>query len=132
MIDYHSRNFARPQTLSTLNHKMSLLCKCPHVYKLGLIGSCFKISMVMTIIMSRDAHKNPSYWAHVCFHNMARSAKEVTTLRRVLEPLFHKFDSDKLWLPEKGLAFAVLKYLQMMLEESGYYGNFVSFFSHNG
>ncbi|KAI3746591.1 hypothetical protein L6452_09026 [Arctium lappa] len=65
-----------------------------------------------------DANKNPSYWARVCLHNMARSAKEATTVRRVLEPLFHKFDTDKLWLPEKGLAFAVLKYLQMMLEES--------------
>ncbi|KAI3723549.1 hypothetical protein L2E82_35202 [Cichorium intybus] len=65
-----------------------------------------------------DANTNPSYWAQVCLHNMAQSAKEVTSVRHVLEPLFHKFDTDKLWLPEKGVALSVLRYLQMMLEES--------------
>ncbi|KAI3518432.1 hypothetical protein L1887_07179 [Cichorium endivia] len=65
-----------------------------------------------------DANTNPSYWAQVCLHNMAQSAKEVTGVRHVLEPLFHKFDTDKLWLPEKGVALSVLRYLQMMLDES--------------
>ncbi|XP_023746980.1 protein SEMI-ROLLED LEAF 2 [Lactuca sativa] len=69
-------------------------------------------------VLPVDAYKNPCYWAQVCLHNMAQSAKEVTSVRHVLEPLFHKFDSDKLWLPEKGVAFSVLKYLQKMLEES--------------
>lgn len=73
--------------------------------------------------MFRDVHKNPSYWAHVCLHNMARSATGVANVRRVLEPIFHKFHTDKLWLPEKGIAFSVLKYLLSVLEESGYHGN---------
>lgn len=65
-----------------------------------------------------DAHKSPSYWSSVCLHNMAHLAKEGTTVRRVLEPLFHTFDTEKHWFPEKGLAFSILKYLQSVLEES--------------
>ncbi|KAK9078734.1 hypothetical protein SSX86_002791 [Deinandra increscens subsp. villosa] len=65
-----------------------------------------------------DAHNNPSHWARICLHNMAQSATGVTNVRRVLEPIFHKFDTDKLWLPEKGVAFSVLKYLLTVLEES--------------
>ncbi|KAI3503996.1 hypothetical protein L1887_32540 [Cichorium endivia] len=65
-----------------------------------------------------DAQKSPSYWSSVCLHNMANLAKEATTVRRVLEPLFHSFDTEKHWFPEKGLAFSILKYLQMVLEES--------------
>ncbi|KAI3692753.1 hypothetical protein L6452_32575 [Arctium lappa] len=65
-----------------------------------------------------DAHKSPSYWSSVCLHNMAHLAKEGTTVRRVLEPLFHSFDAEKHWFPEKGLAFSILKYLQLVLEES--------------
>ncbi|GJS76902.1 protein semi-rolled leaf 2 isoform X1 [Tanacetum coccineum] len=64
-----------------------------------------------------DAHKNPSYWARACLHNMALSVKGVTAVRRVMEPIFNKFDTDKLWVSEKGLAFSVLKYLLMILEE---------------
>jgi hypothetical protein len=51
---------------------------------------------------------------------MARLAKEATTVRRVLEPLFHSFDVDNHWSPEKGVAFSVLMYFQSLLEESGY------------
>ncbi|XP_024991124.1 uncharacterized protein LOC112525288 [Cynara cardunculus var. scolymus] len=65
-----------------------------------------------------DAHKSPSYWSSVCLHNMAHLAKEGTTVRRVLEPLFHSFDTEKHWFPDQGLAFAILKYLQLVLEES--------------
>ncbi|GAB4842942.1 hypothetical protein Ancab_012920 [Ancistrocladus abbreviatus] len=66
-----------------------------------------------------DASKDPSYWSRVCLHNMAGLAKEVTTVRRVLEPFFHHFDSEDYWSSEKGLACCVLMYLQAILEESG-------------
>ncbi|KAJ0937838.1 hypothetical protein HanRHA438_Chr03g0146391 [Helianthus annuus] len=73
---------------------------------------------VKTDVPMGDVHKSPSYWASVCLHNMAHLAKEGTTVRRVLEPLFHSFDTEKHWFPENGLAFSILKYLQMVLEES--------------
>lgn len=68
----------------------------------------------------RDASKSPSYWSSVCLHNMAQLAKEATTVRRVLEPLFHTFDTEDHWSPKKGLACSVLTYLNLLLEESGY------------
>ncbi|GLT53623.1 hypothetical protein SLA2020_268820 [Shorea laevis] len=66
-----------------------------------------------------DTSESPAYWSRICLHNMARLAKEATTVRRVLEPLFHSFDADNHWSPEKGVAFSVLMYFQSLLEESG-------------
>ncbi|KAM6566790.1 hypothetical protein CsatA_025918 [Cannabis sativa] len=66
-----------------------------------------------------DNSKRPSYWSRICLSNMAKLAKEATTVRRVLEPLFQNFDSENHWSPEKGLAYPVLMYLQSLLEESG-------------
>lgn len=71
-------------------------------------------------ISHRDASQSPAYWSRVCLRNMARLAKEATTVRRVLEPLFHSFDAENHWSPEKGIASSVLMYLQSLLEESGY------------
>lgn len=65
-----------------------------------------------------DAWKSPSYWAKVCLYNMAGLAKEATTVRRVLEPFFHNFDSEDYWSPERGLASSVLMYMQAVLEDS--------------
>lgn len=73
------------------------------------------------LIFDSEAAKNPSYWSRICLANMARLAKEATTVRRVLEPLFHCFDSEKYWSPERGVAFSVLAYMQSLLEESGYF-----------
>nr|GLL49433.1 uncharacterized protein LOC109179640 isoform X1 [Ipomoea trifida] len=66
-----------------------------------------------------DTAKSPSYWSRVCLHNIALLAKEATTIRRVLEPLLHSFDSENYWSPQNGLARSVLLYLQALLEESG-------------
>ncbi|KAL8240142.1 hypothetical protein R6Q59_013497 [Mikania micrantha] len=92
-------------------------------YKRQLSQACEHAPSISDLVSTKDApivdaHKNPSHWARVCLHNMARSATGVTNVRRVLEPIFHKFDTDKLWLPEKGFAFSVLKHLLMVLEES--------------
>lgn len=66
-----------------------------------------------------DTSKSPSYWSGVCLHNMARLAKEATTVRRVLEPLFHNFDAENNWSLAKGTALSILAYLQSVLQESG-------------
>jgi len=50
---------------------------------------------------------------------MVKLAREATTLRRVLEPVFHYFDSENQWSSEKGVAAHVLMYLQSLLAESG-------------
>ncbi|XP_020223321.1 protein EFR3 homolog A isoform X1 [Cajanus cajan] len=66
-----------------------------------------------------DTAKDPAYWSKVCLYNMAKLAKEASTVRRVLEPLFHNFDIDNHWSSEKGVASCVLIYLQSLLAESG-------------
>lgn len=50
---------------------------------------------------------------------MARLAKEAGTVRRVLEPLFHNFDTENNWSTNKELGYSVLMHLQLLLEESG-------------
>lgn len=67
----------------------------------------------------RDTAKDPTYWSRVCLYNMVKLAREATTLRRVLEPLFHNFDTQNQWSSEKGVAAHVLMYLQSLLAESG-------------
>lgn len=59
------------------------------------------------------------YWSRVCLQNMAALAKEATTVRRVLEPLFRNFDGGNHWLSEKGLACAVLSDMLSLIEKSG-------------
>ncbi|XP_038885071.1 protein SEMI-ROLLED LEAF 2 isoform X1 [Benincasa hispida] len=66
-----------------------------------------------------DVSKNPSYWSRVCLCNMARLAKEATTVRRMFEPLFHHFDTENQWSLVKGLACSVLSFMQSLLDESG-------------
>nr|VDD53793.1 unnamed protein product [Brassica oleracea] len=62
--------------------------------------------------------KSASYWSMVCLCNIAKLAKETTTVRRVLEPLLNAFDSGDYWSPQKSVASSVLLFLQSRLEES--------------
>ncbi|XP_057456269.1 protein SEMI-ROLLED LEAF 2 isoform X2 [Lotus japonicus] len=66
-----------------------------------------------------DTSKDPTYWSKVCLYYMVKLAREGTTLRRVLEPLFHHIDTQNQWSSEKGVAARILMYLLSLLEESG-------------
>lgn len=66
-----------------------------------------------------DDAKSPSFWSRVCLHNMAKLGKEATTMRRVLESLFRNFDSENLWPFSQGVAYPVLKDMQIIMDESG-------------
>ncbi|XP_058094146.1 protein SEMI-ROLLED LEAF 2 [Magnolia sinica] len=70
-----------------------------------------------------NSTKSPAYWSRVCLQNMAALAKEGTSVRRVLEPLFRNFDSGNHWSPENGLAFSVLSDMQLLMEKSGQNGH---------
>lgn len=50
---------------------------------------------------------------------MANLGKEATTMRRVLESLFRHFDSENLWPFSQGVAYPVLKDMQIIMDESG-------------
>ncbi|KAI9116280.1 hypothetical protein K1719_012447 [Acacia pycnantha] len=62
---------------------------------------------------------NPGFWSRVCLQNMAKLAKEATTVRRVLESLFRYFDNANLWSPQHGLALPVLLEMQLIIENLG-------------
>ncbi|KAL5537504.1 hypothetical protein UlMin_045125 [Ulmus minor] len=69
--------------------------------------------------VASEGAKNTSFWSRVCLHNMAKLAKEATTIRRVLESLFHYFDNGNLWSSKHGLAFPVLMDIQYLMDTSG-------------
>lgn len=61
----------------------------------------------------------PKVWAQICIQRMADLAKESTTMRRVLDPMFIHFDNNRHWVPRHGLAFVVLSDLSYFVESSG-------------
>ncbi|XP_020519732.1 uncharacterized protein LOC18428932 isoform X2 [Amborella trichopoda] len=69
--------------------------------------------------VTTEEAKSPMFWSRVCLHNMAKLAKEATTVRRVLESLFRYFDNGNHWSPEHGLAVSVLLDMQSLMEASG-------------
>ncbi|XP_076884449.1 protein SEMI-ROLLED LEAF 2-like [Bidens hawaiensis] len=71
------------------------------------------------VTVTLEDAKNPSFWSRVCLHNMAKLAKEATTMRRILESLFRCFDNENLWLASRGVALPVLKDMQAIIDESG-------------
>ncbi|XP_056857578.1 protein SEMI-ROLLED LEAF 2-like, partial [Raphanus sativus] len=80
----------------------------------------FKLNPVTDYnLENMDNSRIPSYWSMVCLCNIAKLAKETTTVRRVLEPLLNAFDSGDYWSPQKSVASSVLLFLQSRLEESG-------------
>ncbi|KAJ1286644.1 hypothetical protein BS78_03G368200 [Paspalum vaginatum] len=76
-----------------------------------------------------SASENPAHWARVCLHNMAYIAKEATTVRRVLDPLFRLFDSHDYWSPENGIALSVLQEMQKLMDKSGQHGHLLLSFT---
>ncbi|KAG6555111.1 hypothetical protein Mapa_003146 [Marchantia paleacea] len=69
--------------------------------------------------LTRIETETPKVWSQICVQNMARLAKEATTVRRILEPMFRYFDGYDHWAAEKGLALAVLRDMQHSMEKSG-------------
>ncbi|KAF3437919.1 hypothetical protein FNV43_RR20675 [Rhamnella rubrinervis] len=85
-----------------------------------------RVSSWRTIVSERgeinvpmEEAKNPRFWSRVCLLNIAKLAKEATTVRRVLESLFRYFDSENLWSPSHGLALSVLTDMQLIIEKFG-------------
>ncbi|KAJ8467429.1 hypothetical protein OPV22_029981 [Ensete ventricosum] len=85
----------------------------------------FSVPQITTIEVDAtvDLSRRPTYWSKVCLQNMAKLAKEATTVRRVLEPLFRKLDSGKYWSPEKGIACSILSEMQLLMESAGQYSD---------
>ncbi|XP_050222959.1 protein SEMI-ROLLED LEAF 2 [Mercurialis annua] len=71
-------------------------------------------------LLTREEIETPSVWAQICIQGMAELAKESTTVRQVLDPMFVYFDSGRHWVPQQGLSTAVLSDMCYLLESSGH------------
>ncbi|XP_027159144.1 uncharacterized protein LOC113760669 isoform X1 [Coffea eugenioides] len=67
----------------------------------------------------REEVEKPNIWAQICVQRMMELAKESTTIRRVLDPMFVYFDSGRHWVPPHGLALVVLSDMCYFMESSG-------------
>ncbi|XP_077218010.1 protein SEMI-ROLLED LEAF 2 isoform X2 [Tasmannia lanceolata] len=70
-------------------------------------------------ILTREEIETPKVWAQICIQKMVELAKESTTLRSVLDPMFIYFDTGKHWAPRQGLALLVLSNMSYLVEASG-------------
>ncbi|OVA16780.1 hypothetical protein BVC80_1543g235 [Macleaya cordata] len=70
-------------------------------------------------LLTREEIETPRVWAQICIQKMVELAKESTTMRRVLEPMFIYFDTGRHWVPRNGLAMAVLSDMTYFVENSG-------------
>eukprot|EP00257_Ricinus_communis_P013037 XP_015570391.1 uncharacterized protein LOC8269823 [Ricinus communis] len=71
-------------------------------------------------LLTGEEIETPSAWARICIQRMAELAKESTTVRQVLDPMFVYFDSGRHWVPRQGLSIAVLSDMCHLLETSGH------------
>ncbi|PPD92913.1 hypothetical protein GOBAR_DD10146 [Gossypium barbadense] len=59
-------------------------------------------------LLTREEIETPKVWAQICIQRMVELAKESTTLRLVVDPMFVYFDSRQHWVSQQGLAMVVL------------------------
>nr|XP_023894081.1 uncharacterized protein LOC112006003 [Quercus suber] len=70
-------------------------------------------------LLTREEIETPKVWAQICIQRMAELAKESSTMRRVLDPMFGYFDSGRHWVPQQGLAIMVLSDVLYFMDSSG-------------
>ncbi|RVW97824.1 Protein EFR3-like B [Vitis vinifera] len=72
-------------------------------------------------LLTREEIETPKVWAQICIQRMVELAKESTTMRRVLDPMFVYFDTGRHWVPRQGLALVVLSDMSYFVESMGKY-----------
>ncbi|KNA11501.1 hypothetical protein SOVF_134650 [Spinacia oleracea] len=58
--------------------------------------------------LTKEEMENPRVWAQICLQRLAELAKESSTMRQVLEPMFTYFDVGRHWSTQQGLAVTIL------------------------
>ncbi|CAL1407681.1 unnamed protein product [Linum trigynum] len=71
-------------------------------------------------LLTREEIEQPRVWAQICVQRMVDLAKESSTMRCVLDPMFVYFDSAHHWAPHQGLALVVLSAMSYFLESEGH------------
>ncbi|XP_041018680.1 protein SEMI-ROLLED LEAF 2-like [Juglans microcarpa x Juglans regia] len=71
------------------------------------------------LLLTREEIETPRVWAQICIQRMVELAKESTTMRRILDPIFTYFDSGRHWVPRQGLAVIVLSDMSYFVDSTG-------------
>ncbi|CAN0914074.1 Protein SEMI-ROLLED LEAF 2 [Linum grandiflorum] len=71
-------------------------------------------------LLTGDEIEQPRVWAQICIQGMVDLAKDSSTMRCVLDPMFVHFDTGHHWAPQQGLAPIVLSAMSYLLENSGH------------
>ncbi|CAN1356771.1 Protein SEMI-ROLLED LEAF 2 [Linum perenne] len=71
-------------------------------------------------LLTGDEIEQPRVWAQICIQGMVDLAKDSSTMRCVLDPMFVHFDTGHHWAPQQGLALMVLSAMSYFLENSGH------------
>ncbi|KAL2608505.1 hypothetical protein R1flu_027078 [Riccia fluitans] len=69
--------------------------------------------------LTNSESEQPKVWSQICVQNLARLARENTTVRRIMDPMLQYFDEGGHWSPEEGLALPVLREMQFFMIKSG-------------
>ncbi|KAL8208906.1 hypothetical protein R6Q57_008318 [Mikania cordata] len=67
-------------------------------------------------LLTREEAETPKIWAQICIQRMVELAKESTTMRRILDPMFVYFDTNRQWVPSHGLGLLVLSDMAYFVE----------------
>lgn len=67
-------------------------------------------------LLTREEVETPKVWAQICIKRMVELAKESTTMRLILDPMFVYFDTRRHWLVPQGLAMMVLSDMSYYVE----------------
>ncbi|XP_010267987.1 PREDICTED: uncharacterized protein LOC104605067 isoform X2 [Nelumbo nucifera] len=70
-------------------------------------------------LLTREEIETPKIWAQICIQRVVELAKESTTMRRVLDPMFIYFDTKRKWVPRQGLSVVVLSDMCYFAENPG-------------
>lgn len=71
-------------------------------------------------LLTREEVETPKVWVQICLQRMAELAKESTTMRLILDPMFIYFDKGQHWVGRHGLAMMVLFDMSYYMEYLGH------------
>ena len=75
--------------------------------------------MILHIVISylcREEVETPEVWVQICLQWMVELAKESTTMRIILDPMFVYFDMGQHWVGRHGLTMMVLSDMSYYME----------------
>lgn len=71
-------------------------------------------------LLTREEVETPKVWVQICLQRMVELAKESTTMRLILDPMFIYFDMGQHWDSRHGLAMMVLSDMSYYMEYLGH------------